>query len=158
MRYFLLCLAAFVLLAVPAFAVNPSNDTTVDVTVTIADAYIYTINAPDISFAPLAADIDAGVTAQNAITWDGTAKTNFGWTCQAAMTAFTGSWAALAIDVKKLAPAVGVWQTLTTSATTIVTGGPGIVNYSFGVRLSGLTWTMLPAAGPQTSTVTFTYF
>jgi len=156
MRYLFICLAALLLFAAPAFAA--ANDTVVDVTVTIADAYIYTINAPDISFAPLAADIDAGFTGQNAVTWDGTAKTNFGWTCQAAVPAFAGSWAALTIQVKELLPAVGGWQTLTPAATTIITGGPGVVSYSFGVRLNGLTWTMLPGDGPQVKTVTFTYF
>jgi len=158
MRYFLLCLAAFMLLAIPVFAVDFD---TVNVKVTIGDLSWYEFTAPDVEFDVTQAVVGTGgslgnLEQDNAFT--GNVKTNLQWTISAYMPAYTASWANLVISLRK--NGVLPWVPVKTTAAltgTVMTGGPGENSLGMDIQLSGLTWTMIPADGPQTKVLTLTY-
>jgi len=155
MRYFLLCLAAFVLFAVPAFAEN-TLPVTVDVTVKIVDLYWFDFTAPDVLFEPNATDMNNGkMFKDNAFTGD--VRTNVIWKLYAAVPAYTGSLAGLVLSLERddadTDPGTG-WIAVGTIPTLITTDGPGTDLPKLDLQLSGLLWTM---NGTQAQTMAFTF-
>jgi len=154
MRYILICLAAFMLFAFPAFA---ADDLDVLVTVDINDLYDASWTAPDVTFTPAAADINATYMEKEQV-FSGSVKTNMTWKLYAGMDAFDAPYGALYISLRLHAATETAFLAVGTVASPveITSGGPGVAAPALDIRLDGLAWTQ-PNGGTPAETLKMTF-